>query len=109
MERKTTFRSRIMNLIMTLLVMLGFIKLDKKGEVNAGEIIGVIIAIALAVIMISAMFPSAMDTFYGTNTTAWTIDGAEDTSTTGIWYMIPLLGVVAGLMIFVAVVIKMVK
>lgn len=83
-------------------------KLKKdKGGINAGELIGVIIAIAVGTIMIAAMFPSAMDTFYGADTENWTIDGAEDTKTTTIWEMLPMMAVVAGLLLFVGVVVKM--
>lgn len=83
-------------------------KLKKdKGGINAGELIGVIIAIAVGTIMIAAMFPSAMDTFYGADTGNWTIDGAEDTKTTTIWEMLPMMAIVAGLLLFVGIVVKM--
>jgi len=84
-------------------------KNDHRGAVNAGELIGVVIAIAIGVIMISAMFPSALDTFYDANTTAWTIDGAEDTKTTTIWQMLPMMGVVCALLLLVGIVVKMLK
>jgi len=82
---------------------------NHRAAVNAGELIGVVIAIAIGVIMVAAMFPSAMDTFYGANTTAWTIDGAEDTKTTTIWQMLPMMGVVCALLLFVGIVVKMLR
>lgn len=82
---------------------------DKRAEVNAAGMISLVIALAVAVIMISAMFPPALDTFYETNTTGWTIDDVEDTSTTSIWQMIPMLAVVAGLLIFVGAIVASMK
>lgn len=92
--------------------------MNKKGSVNAGEIIGVVIAIAVGVIMLSAMFPSALDTFYGQDTADWGFgvyndtseaweSGEADTKATTIWYMLPMMGVVAGLLLLVGIVVKM--
>ena len=78
-----------------------------KGAINAGQMIGVIIALAVGIIMLSAMIPSALNTFYSANTTQWTIDGNEDTKTTTIWEMIPMMSVVAVLLLIVGIVIKM--
>jgi len=82
---------------------------DHRGAVNAGELIGVVIAIAISVIMISSMFPPSLDTFYDANTSDWTIDGEEDTKTTTIWEMLPMMGAVCALLLFVGIIVKMLK
>jgi len=93
---------------------------NKRGAVNAGELIGVVIAIAIGVIMISAMFPSALDTFYSQDTDEWGFgtynnttevweSGEADTKATTIWYLLPMMGVVCALLLLVGIVMKMLK
>jgi len=89
-----------------------------KGAINAGQLIAVIIALAVGIIMLSAMIPSALNTFYGQDTADWGFgtynetsgqweSGEEDTKTTTIWEMIPMMSVVAVLLLIVGIVIKM--
>lgn len=86
------------------------IHLNERAEgLNPGIIIGVIVVIAVGVIMISAMFPPAFDTFYSTNTSAWKVNGSEDTKVTNIWEMMPMMAGVAGLLVFVGIVIAIMR
>lgn len=66
-------------------------KLDDKGqvEISAGAIIG----LAIGLIVIAAVIPSAIQAFYDTNTTLWQIDGAEDTKATTLWWLLPFISV----------------
>ena len=111
---------------------------DKKGEVKISEVIGIVIAIALGLILVSALMPTAMDMFYETSnkSTCWgqrpegvfdnvtcnetlnewgymtnetdppnstwvAVTSGEDTAVTGVWWITPILIVVAILLIFV--------
>ena len=70
---------------------------------RGGEIISKLepknmVFLAIAIIIMVSVMPSAIDTIYTTNTTNWTIDGAEDTKTTTIWWLLPLV-VVAGIVL----------
>ena len=93
---------------------------NKRGAVNAGELIGIVIAIAISVIMISTMFPPSLDTFYDEDTDGWGFgeynetsgeweSGEEDTKTTTIWEMLPMMGAVCALLLFVGIIVKMLK
>ena len=54
--------------------------------------------LAIAIIIMVSVMPSAIDTIYTTDTTNWTIDGSEDSKTTTIWWLLPLV-VVAGIVL----------
>lgn len=60
------------------------------------------IGIAIAVIVLASVVPTAFDSFYAADTANWTIDGEEDSKTVDLWYLIPLLIVVAVLLAFYA-------
>jgi len=51
--------------------------LDEAGSLNlsAGSIIG----FAIGLIVLAAVVPDAIGTFYSTNTSAWAVNGIEDT------------------------------
>ena len=70
--------------------------LDEAGSLNlsAGSIIG----FAIGLIVLAAVVPDAIGTFYSTNTSAWAINGIEDTKTTVLWWLIPLVIVAAVVM-----------
>ena len=70
--------------------------LNEEGslQLSAGSIIG----FAIGLIVLAAVVPDAIGTFYSTNTSTWTIDGAEDTKTTVLWWLIPLVIVAAVVM-----------
>jgi len=53
------------------------------------EGIGVLVALAVLVIVIAALFPVALDIFYSADTGNWTINGQEDVKTVNLWYMLP--------------------
>jgi len=54
--------------------------------------------LAIAIIIMVSVMPSAIDTVYEADTTNWTIDGAEDKKTTNIWWLLPLV-IVAGIVL----------
>jgi len=96
------------------------VNMNKRGAVNAGELVGVVIAIAVAIIMLSAMFTPALDTFYGQDTADWGFgtynetsetweSGGADTKSTTMWYMLPMMAVVCALMLLVGIVVKMLR
>ncbi len=70
--------------------------LDEAGSLNlsAGSIIG----FAIGLIVLAAVVPDAIGTFYSTNTSAWAVNGIEDTKTTVLWWLIPLVIVAAVVM-----------
>ena len=64
-------------------------KLDDRAQtdISAGAIIG----LAIGLIVIAAVIPSAIQSFYDTNTSTWLIDGAEDTKATTLWWLLPFI------------------
>ena len=64
-------------------------KLDDEANLSAGAIIGM----AIGLIVIAAVIPSAIETFYSASTTNWTINGVEDTKTTTLWWLLPFIAV----------------
>jgi len=54
--------------------------------------------LAIAIIIMVSVMPSAIDTIYTVDTANWTIDGEADTKTTNIWWLLPLV-VVAGIVL----------
>ena len=67
---------------------------------NTGSIIGLVIA----VILVAYLAPSAVESFYMTNISNWSWDGGttEDTKTTAIWKLMPLIACV----VFLAMIAK---
>lgn len=63
--------------------------LSEDGSLSAGSIIG----FAIGLIVIAAVIPSAIATFYSTNTTTWLINGQEDAKTTTLWWLLPFIAV----------------
>jgi len=66
-------------------------KLNDKAESSftAGSIIGM----AIGLIVIAAVVPSAIEAFYATNTSTWLIGGVEDTKATTLWWLLPFIAV----------------
>lgn len=74
-------------------------KLDDRAqaEISAGSIIG----LAIGLIVVAAVIPSAIETFYSYSTTTtvdnvttgWVIDGVEDTKATTLWWLLPFISV----------------
>ena len=64
-------------------------KLDDEADLSAGAIIGM----AIGLIVIAAVIPSAIETFYSASTANWTINGVEDTKTTTLWWLLPFIAV----------------
>jgi len=64
-------------------------KLDDTAisEISAGSVIGM----AISLIVIAAVIPSAIQAFYDTNTSTWLINGAEDTKATTLWWLLPFI------------------
>ena len=60
-----------------------------QTEISAGAVIGM----AIGLIVIAAVVPSAIESFYATNTSAWMIDGAEDTKAVTLWWLLPFIAV----------------
>lgn len=60
-----------------------------ESEISAGAIIG----LAIGLIVVAAVIPSAIEAFYNTNTSAWMIDGVEDTKATTLWWLLPFISV----------------
>jgi len=67
--------------------------LDNKaqGSITAGAVIG----LAIGLIVIAAVIPSAISAFYETNTSTWLIDGATDTKAVTLWWLLPFICVAA--------------
>jgi heme/copper-type cytochrome/quinol oxidase subunit 2 len=57
-----------------------------------------IVGFAIALIVLAAVAPTALDTFYNTNTSGWEINGQEDSKVTALWWLIPLIVVAVVLM-----------
>ena len=57
------------------------------ADISAGAVIG----LAISLIVIAAVVPSAIEAFYNTNTSLWTIDGVEDTKATTLWWLLPFI------------------
>ena len=76
---------------------------DQKAELNIGEIIGAIIAIVVGAILVGALLPTAVNNTNAGLNTSWS------TSLQSTWNAIPIMEVVAGLLIFVAIVTKLSK
>ena len=73
---------------------------------SMGEIMGDVLAIALGGILVAAMLPTALDSFYDTNV-GWfvyggTSTGTNDTATVAIFKLLPLFAVLGGLMLILA-------
>ena len=60
-----------------------------QSEISAGAVIGM----AIGLIVIAAVVPSAIEAFYATNTSAWLIDGVEDTKAVTLWWLLPFIAV----------------
>ena len=73
---------------------------------SMGEIMGDVLAIALGGILVAAMLPTALDSFYDTNvgffTYGGTSTGTNDTATVAIFKLLPLFAVLGGLMLILA-------
>ena len=69
---------------------------NDEGAMNLSA--AAIIGFAIGLIVLAAVVPDAIGQFYATNTSAWQIDGAEDTKTTVLWWLIPLVIVAAVVM-----------
>ena len=80
-------------------IMSKFHKLDNsaQSEISAGAII----SMAIALIIIAAIIPSAINTFYAYNTTTvednitvgWAVNGVEDTKATILWWLLPFIAI----------------
>ena len=77
-------------------------KMNSLGEdaVLDGSSVGSIVGFAIALIVLASVAPTALDAFYNTNTSAWQIDGQEDTKTVALWWLMPLI-VVAVVLILI--------
>lgn len=95
---------------------------DRKGEIDIGMIISAVIAVVIAGILVSSLLPAAINnvdltqsgnSFYvgGVNVSQGTGDNAGVGNwTTGMrstWSAIPIFAVLAGLLVFVAIIIKL--
>jgi len=67
---------------------------DDNGLMTVKGVIGLVIGI----IVVASVLPAALNAWYGTNTTLWQVDGAEDTKTTVLWWLMPML-IVLGIVI----------
>ena len=78
-------------------------KFDEKGELNIGEIIMAIIAIVIAAILVGSLLPTAVNNTTGGRNGSW------NTSLLSTWDAIPIFEVLAGLLIFVAIIVRLSK
>lgn len=78
-------------------------KYNDKGELNIGEIIMAIIAIVIASILVGALLPTAVNNTTGGRNGSWTA------SLLSTWDAIPIMEVLAGLLIFVAIIVRLSK
>ena len=62
-----------------------------EGSITAGAVIG----LAIGLIVIAAVIPSAISAFYETNTSTWLIDGTSDTKAVTLWWLLPFICVAA--------------
>lgn len=81
---------------------------NDKGQVTAGSVVAIVISLAIGLIVISSIMPTAMDQLYAANTSSWTIDSVEDTRTTALWELLPLFAVLAILLVVIAIALKFV-
>ena len=75
-------------------------KFDTESGVLDGSSVGSIVGFAIALIVLASVAPTALDSFYNTNTSSWKIDGQEDTKTVALWWLMPLI-VVAVVLILI--------
>lgn len=66
-------------------------KFNPEEAVLDGSSVGSIVGFAIALIVLASVAPTALDSFYNTNTSAWQIDGKEDTKTVALWWLMPLI------------------
>ena len=64
--------------------------LNDDANMNLSAIIG----LAVGVIVIAAIAPTAIETFYSTNTSGWQVNGEEDIIATSIWWLLPFITVI---------------
>jgi hypothetical protein len=76
---------------------------DESGVADMSEVIVAIIAIVIGAILIGALLPTAI------NSVAGGVNGSWSTSLQSTYNAIPILIAVAGLLIFVAIVIRLTK
>lgn len=65
-------------------------RLDNSGSLD-GSSVGSIVGFAIALIVLASVAPTALDSFYSTNTSEWQINGQEDTKTVALWWLMPLI------------------
>ena len=78
-----------------------------KGSMNIA--LGEIVVLVVGIILLVSLMPSALTSFYTTNTGNWTTagcvagtsacNGANDTATFAIWRLMPLIGVLAAFLL----------
>ena len=73
------------------------VRRDENAVMDNLSVTG-IVGFAIALIVLAAVAPTALDTFYNTNTSGWEINGQEDEKVTALWWLIPLIVVAVVLM-----------
>ena len=74
-------------------------RLDDNGVIDIS--VGAVIGMAVGLIVIAAIIPSAIETFYTTNTSTWLLDAGnetgygavEDTKAITLWWLLPFIAV----------------
>ena len=86
---KTEFKAAYTELGVKILTKINRLDDSAQTEISAGAVIGM----AIGLIVIAAVVPSAIEAFYATNTSAWLIDGVEDTKAVTLWWLLPFIAV----------------
>ena len=86
---KNEFKSTYTELGVKALTKINRLDDTAQTEISAGTVIGM----AISLIVIAAVVPSAIEAFYATNTSAWLIDGVEDTKAVTLWWLLPFIAV----------------
>lgn len=86
---KNEFKSAYTELSVKTLTKIHRLDDTAQTDMSAGAIIGM----AIGLIVIAAVIPSAIEAFYATNTSAWLIDGVEDTKAITLWWLLPFIAV----------------
>ena len=97
MGKFSAFKKRFNKKYVEVAMRINGMKNDETAIMDNLSVTG-IVGFAIALIVLAAVAPTALDTFYNTNTSGWQINGSEDEKVTALWWLIPLIVVAVVLM-----------
>jgi len=97
MSKFSAFKKRFNKKYIEVVKRYNDVRNDESAVMDNLSVTG-IVGFAIALIVLAAVAPTALDTFYNTNTSGWEINGQEDEKVTALWWLIPLIVVAVVLM-----------